>query len=85
MYGACALPKIWPRLWFSITIVNTVPPQLGGAVAAGALVSGSHVASVLPELLAAQPAKASEPSMNAPEKFFTLDKLARSGTVGKES
>jgi hypothetical protein len=63
--------------------VNTVPPQWGAA-AAGALVSGSHVADVLPELLA-QPARQSEPSTSTPEKFVTPDKFDRSAGLGKQN
>src|SRR5262245_2646666 len=61
MYGAFALPKICPRLWFSITIVNTVPPQWVGACGC-ACVTGSQVANVLPDVFA-QPATTSEPRM----------------------
>src|SRR2546421_181310 len=60
MYGAWALPRISPRLWFSMTIVNTVPPFQAGATTAELFVTGSHATFVLPELLA-QPESDSAP------------------------
>src|SRR4051794_36374388 len=71
MYGACALPRISPRLWFSMTIVNTVPPCHAGATTAGPFVNGSHATFVLPELLA-QPA-----SDSAPRRIVSQDDRMR--------
>ena len=53
MNGASRLPRISLRLWFSITIVNTVPDQPG---AAPRDVAGSawHAASVLPDVFGLQ-------------------------------
>src|SRR4051812_20653367 len=67
MYGALALPKICPRLWFSITMVNTVPPQWVSACDC-ACVTGSQVASVLPDVFA-QLATTSEPRTTPPENL----------------
>src|SRR4051812_7112887 len=51
-------PRISLRLWFSITMVNTVPPQPGRAIA-GLGASARHDASVVPELLGVHAALAS--------------------------
>src|SRR4051812_28978962 len=58
MYGAWALPRISPRLWFSMTIVNTVPPFQAGATTPELFVTGSHATFVLPGVVA-QPERAS--------------------------
>ena len=65
MNGASELPKIWLRLWFSITIVITDPVQPDGATA-GPAVSGAHATDVLPDVFAPQlAATASTPTMLA--------------------
>jgi hypothetical protein len=50
MNGASLLPRICPWLWFSITMVNTVPRQAAGRLAAVVAI-GRHATSVLPEVL----------------------------------
>jgi hypothetical protein len=50
MYGAWGLPMISDALWFSITIVNTVPVHCAGRWAAVAL-NARHSAVVFPATL----------------------------------
>jgi hypothetical protein len=50
MYGAAALPRMSPRLWFSITMVKTLPRQAAGRLV-GAALSGRHATDVFPEVL----------------------------------
>ena len=74
-----------------MTMVNTVPPfhgGAGGATVAGALVSGSHTASVLPEVFAqaARAPDARAPRTTARETFFImLDKLVLTRVIGKRN
>src|SRR5690348_689136 len=84
MYGAFELSRISWRLLFSITIVNTVPALDGGAAEAGGLVSGSHVASVSPDVLA-QPAKKIRPRTTARGVIDMLRKLVLETFVDKRN
>jgi hypothetical protein len=63
--------------------VNTVPPQWGGATA-DVFVTGSHAASVSPELLA-QAESINDPRTTALEGFTMLDNLVLAITVGKRN
>src|SRR2546421_8937820 len=51
MNGASLLPTIWPRLLFSITMVNTLPCQSGDGWVSVAE-SSLQATAVLPEVLA---------------------------------
>src|SRR4051812_42258746 len=84
MYGAFGLPRISPRLWFSITIVNTVPPFHCVATTAGVLVRGSHTASTFPEVFA-QPINANAPKTAARERFDMPDKHVLDVLIGKRN
>src|SRR5262245_35549850 len=66
-------PRISLRLWFSITMVNTVPPHPTGATAdRGA--SARHDAIVVPEVLGAQ-AASDATSARDQEAFIRPEKL----------
>src|ERR1043165_5258295 len=72
-----------PRLLFSITIVNTVPPFHGGAAEAGALASGSQGASVLPDVFAQPPARIKP--RTAREMIDMLGKVVLESAVDKRN
>ena len=63
MNGASLLPRMSPWLWFSMTMVNTVPCHWGDGSVFGVVIA-SHVTAVLPEVLA-QPPRAAAASNGA--------------------
>src|SRR5690348_5502821 len=71
MYGAAALPKMSPRLLFSITIVNTEPVHADAGLGE-VTVSAAHVSVVLPEVLAPQPATAAAAATHRTEDSCVL-------------
>src|SRR6185295_13363088 len=91
MYGAWLFPKISPRLWFSMTMVNTVPPCQPDGATAEAWVSGSHAALVLPELFAQPKAGATMTTSSALREVMTANLVLdvtidlREFRVGKSS
>src|SRR5438270_10103697 len=56
MNGASLLPRMSPWLWFSMTMVNTLPCHWGEGCVSGDEIA-SHVVAVLPDVFA-QPARA---------------------------